>query len=391
MLDTLAWGVVNGFVYHQPQPFDMPGPDGPPSPEYLGSEIERRTAIAQAAFDNKIWRPIIEQWDQELKPASIRRHRALFDVELGQLDDQALRAHVGACMDHLHAMAYQHHRFNASALAPPGDFVLQVGAWLGEDPTSFFGVFDGYSPASGVVSPELAPAVEALRADPDAAALLVGDSQAAGRLQELRTRVAAVDEYVRSTGFRLVEGFDVRSLTAIECPEIILGRLSAGLETDTTEARRRADAFAESVRARVPAEHQQAFDELLAEGRLMYRLRDERGLYSDISAFGLLRLALLEAGRRLAARDAVLEPEHLFELDRGEIEGLLSGSSQPTATAIAERVAQQDAIRAQGAPRFLGPPPPEPPPLDQLPPPLARVMGVCLLYTSDAADDDYTV
>ena len=226
----------------------------------------------------------------------------------------------------------------------------------------------------------------------------MGDDRAAKGLQELRTRVAAVDEYVRSTGFRLVEGFDVRSLTAIECPEIILGRLSAGLETDTTEARRRADAFAESVRARVPAEHQQAFDELLAEGRLMYRLRDERGLYSDISAFGLLRLALLEAGRRLAARDAVLEPEHLFELDRGEIEGLLSGSSQPTATAIAERVAQQDAIRAQGAPRFLGPPPPEPPPLDQLPPPLARVMGVvgfsidgALGQLDEAAGDDSVV
>ena len=83
----------------------MPGPDGPPSPDYLGSEIEHRTAIAQVALDNMIWRPIMEQWDQELKPASIRRHRALFDAELGELDeDQAVQAHVGECVDHRHDM-----------------------------------------------------------------------------------------------------------------------------------------------------------------------------------------------------------------------------------------------------------------------------------------------
>ena len=29
LLDRLAMGVVNGFTYHQPQPFDLPGPDGP--------------------------------------------------------------------------------------------------------------------------------------------------------------------------------------------------------------------------------------------------------------------------------------------------------------------------------------------------------------------------
>src|SRR6187399_12467 len=29
LLDTLASGNVNGFLYFQPQPFDIPGPDGP--------------------------------------------------------------------------------------------------------------------------------------------------------------------------------------------------------------------------------------------------------------------------------------------------------------------------------------------------------------------------
>jgi pyruvate,water dikinase len=54
LLDRLAMGVVNGFTYHQPQPFDMPGPDGPKDPEWIGAEIGRRTenmADAEPPFE----------------------------------------------------------------------------------------------------------------------------------------------------------------------------------------------------------------------------------------------------------------------------------------------------------------------------------------------------
>ena len=56
LLDRLAMAEVNGFIYHQPQPFDMPGPDGPMSPDEIGAEIGRRAAIAEDAFANKLWR-----------------------------------------------------------------------------------------------------------------------------------------------------------------------------------------------------------------------------------------------------------------------------------------------------------------------------------------------
>ena len=49
-------------------------------------------------------------------------------------------------------------------------------------------------------------------------------------------------------------------------------------------------------------------DELLAEARHNYRLRDERGVYSDIWASGLMRRAALAAGRRLAARGRIAAP-----------------------------------------------------------------------------------
>ena len=100
LLDVLAWSVVNGFPYHQPVPFDIPGPDGPPTPEFIGAEIQRRTDVAANAFATKVWEDVLEQWDTELKPAAIARHRELGDVVLADLDHDGLVSHLDACMEH---------------------------------------------------------------------------------------------------------------------------------------------------------------------------------------------------------------------------------------------------------------------------------------------------
>ena len=46
LLDRLAMASINGFTYHQPQPFDLPGPDGPKDPEWIGAEFGRRAGVA---------------------------------------------------------------------------------------------------------------------------------------------------------------------------------------------------------------------------------------------------------------------------------------------------------------------------------------------------------
>jgi len=374
LLDNLGWVCVNGFTYEQPQPFDLPGPDGPPSHEHIVAEIGRRTEVAAGAFANKIWRDVIEQWDTELKSASIARHRELGDVDLASLTEDELAAHVDACVQHFSDMAYQHHRFNGSAIIVGADFALQASGWIGEPPTDLFGVFDGYSPASGVLCPEIEPALAALRGDPGALDILHAAAAASARLAELGTRLPAVGEFVRSIGFRLVDGFDITFPTGLERPQVLLGRLDAALEVDPSEAIARADALAAALRERVPAEHIAEFDDLLAESRYVNRLRDERGLYSDVAAVGILRLALLEYGSRLAQRGAINTPSDIRAINGGELADLRTGGSTLSASDLAERSAWVAAISDHGAPRYLGDPPPDPPPMDQLPPPLARVM-----------------
>ena len=119
-----------------------------------------------AAFEQRIWREILRRWDDEVKPAAIAKHRALADVDLASLTDEELRSHLHVCIEHLGAMWFQHHRFNAAAMLPVGDFILHAMQWTGQDPVPMFAVFDGWSPVSGIVPPELAPVIDAVNADP---------------------------------------------------------------------------------------------------------------------------------------------------------------------------------------------------------------------------------
>ncbi len=398
LLNTLRLEYVNGFPYMQPQPFDAPGPDGPKSHEEISAEIGRRTALAEAAFERRIWREALRYWDEDCKPAAIAKHQELAGVDLGSLDTEGLRQHLHRCVEHIGDMWFQHHRFNAMAMIPVGDFILHAVEWTGQNPVPMFAVFDGWSPVSGIVPPELIPAIDILRVDGEARALLDSDASPEERMSELRRRIPAVDEYLRAAGHRLAAGFDLTNPTIGERPDIVLDRIRACIDHDRDAAERRAETVAQELREEVPESYRAAFDDLLAEARFVYRLRDERGLYSDAAAVGLLRLALIELGRRLFEAGRISFMYDTLDLRAAEIDALLDGSPTPTAAELTERVATRKRASAAGAPPALGPPPPPPPPVDQLPPPLARVMAALGFYldgivgeVESAMGDDETI
>ena len=375
LLDAMAIAVVNGFRYMQPQPFDMPGPDGPPSHDHIVSEIGRRTELAAHAFEVQIWKEHLRQWDDELKPTAISQHRALNSVDLGALDAAALVAHLRDCGNHVSAMVYQHHRFNVSAMMPVGDFLLQASAWVGMPPPALFAALGGASPVTGLASSELTAVIGAVKSNSAAEQLVRGDGDPADRIAALRAMLPEVAEYLANTEYRISEGLDVWAPTAGECPDMQLGKIAAALDVDPGAATRAAEEFANQLRSGLSGDQREAFDALLVEARRMYRLRDERGIYSDVSALGLLRLAMLEAGRRLCASGRIHETTHVLEAGLDELCGMLGDSATPTADELAERGVVRVRRATEGAPRFLGPPAPPPPPVDMLPPPLARLMS----------------
>jgi phosphohistidine swiveling domain-containing protein len=375
LFDTMQQRFVNGFPFMQPLPFDAPGPHGPRTPEYLGEQIGKRAQASAVAFETKVWRRVLEAWDGDIKPKAIARHRELAGVDLASLDDEALRQQLHIRMQHVSEMMAQHHRHNGAALVPVGDWVLHAAQWTGLPPVPMFIAFDGWSPVTSVVPPELAPGIAALRADEDAIAILKGEGSDADVVAALRARVPAIDEWLSGVQFRIAAGFDLTNPTIGERPDLIRGRLLSAIEHEQEHALERSEAVANELRAAVPDEHKGEFDELLAEARLVYRLRDERGIYSDSAATGLLRLGLIEMGRRLFERGRINFTYDTLDVTSAEVDSLLTGGDTPTADELSARVARRKALSAAGAPPFLGDPPQPPAPMDGLPPSIIRVMS----------------
>jgi phosphohistidine swiveling domain-containing protein len=106
----------------------------------------------------------------------------------------------------------------------------------------------------------------------------------------------------------------------------------------------------------------------------MYRLRDERGVFSDIWASGIMRRAALAAGRRLVGKGRIDDAEHFVDAGFDEMCALVSGRGGPSAGELAQRFEYRTTHTAKDAPPSLGPPAPPPPDASGLPPGEARVM-----------------
>jgi pyruvate,water dikinase len=183
---------------------------------------------------------------------------------------------------------------------------------------------------------------------------------------------AAVSGYLDLVGYRLIDGFDIAEPTALEMPDALLRamRIAVSGEDQASDVSAR---IAE-VRAKVPSAHQAEFDELLEEARLTYRLRDERGVYSDIWASGLMRRAALSAGRRVASRGRIGTPQQMLEASLDEMCALVRDTDGPSADELAKRAEYRAAHTAKDVPPVLGPHKPPPPDLAALPPAVGRVM-----------------
>jgi pyruvate,water dikinase len=132
----------------------------------------------------------------------------------------------------------------------------------------------------------------------------------------------------------------------------------------------------------------------LGEARLTYRIRDERGVFSDIWASGIMRRAVLAGGRRLAGKGRIRDVKSLVDAGFEEMRSLLAGADGPSADELAARAEYRASHRAKEAPSVLGPPPPD---LYRLPPAAARMMraiGIALgslFGSSEAPHKEHTL
>ena len=371
VIESLEMQYVNGFAYTTMRP----------APE---DDIPRRFARAEQVWERKVWREQLREWDDTAKPAAVRTHRELQSVDADALSDDALVAYLIRCREHHSQMVYQHMRFSGSAMLPVGDLLAHIGSWTGVARANALAMMRGAAPVSAGASGELERLIAAIRQDPAARALLDSDGEPGKTLSDLRAFGGdvgtAMSEYLDLVGCRLLDGFDISGRYALELPDALLRAIRSsvdGVNGDAADV----DALIADIRVQVPDRHRAQFDELVGEARLMYRLRDERGVFSDIWASGIMRRAALAAGRRLQDKGRVHEAEHFIDASFSEMCSLVADAGGPSADELAQRLADRASRTAKQAPMSLGPPPPPPPDPSGLPPGAARVMhamGVAL-------------
>lgn len=336
---TILCRFVNGRVFIAAAPLVGPPTAAmPPAPLLwlacrLVPAFRRRSAAARRALAERRWLHEAAHWYEVERPAWQARCGTLEAIDPAGLSDVDLADHLRAVQNTADVGYRTHFRLHGPDLLPLGMLLARGEDW-GIDAATLLGLLAGSSPASTGAQP--LPA------------------------------------------WRLVSGYDLDSYCAAELPMVAALPLAGVASGEPDRA---------PVRERVTAEERAEFDLLVDDARAVCDVRDDNGIWAAAWPAGLLRRAMLEAGRRLVERGFLHEVTHAVEVTMAELVDLLAGEADaPSADEVAER-AQERLAAAPEPPPSLGQPADLP--LRVLPPPV-RTMVRALLAVRDHGSVDTT-
>ena len=391
-LDTMDVRFVNGQFYRRLVPIVGGGatPRRPPPNALVRAvfavhpRLRRRVRTAAAAMQNASWNDEADRWDREWKPDLITTNRRFAAVDVVSLDDTALAEHLEACIEHCRSGTVLHFRLHVSDLGPVGRLLDATREW-GIDPAAVMATLAGASPSTSAPKDSLRP-IARLLSEGSVVASTFDEVRAAG------TDVAdMLDAYLLDFGSRLTTGYDLTDRTLAELPELTIAALNdpemlSEVSSADRAQQRGQDALA-AARSMVPPAEIDRFEALVTDARRLYGLRDENGPLTVEWPCGVLRIGLLEAGRRLTRSGRLVDADHVVNLSSVELMASLRGEVGPKAEAVATRNEVRLRRADQTSPAFLGPEPVEPN-LDALPEPMREMMriSVSVLDLLEAAE-----
>ncbi|MCE9507991.1 MAG: hypothetical protein K8R48_06735 [Alphaproteobacteria bacterium] len=399
LLDYFCAKVVNDFCYMKAIAVGAPESATGLPPRFifmllarLHPAMRKRLSFGRDVLARKIWHDDMRRWDEEYKPDSIARNRKLQKMDIAALSDADFLAYLADIKANLGEMIYRHHIFTVPSCFAVGHFLAETQRWTGLTSGEVLGVLKGATPVSRGAG-TLGRLQEALKSKGITAESVRGrDAQSV--LDELKQKdgiAAPLQEFLEEIGYRAVSGYDISEKYALEMPEMLLGTMFSASDVTDREGDfiKRRDA----LRAKVPEAQRAQFDALLEEARFMYRLRDERGIYNDNWATGIARRAILEAGRRLAAKGLLPDAALAIDASHDEIIGMLTGSKEPGIAELVRRQTWRTTKTVADAPAWLGAAPSGPPPAEWLPKKSragARAMGAVIGNIFTAPDKRQT-
>ena len=369
--DTLDCGFVNGFMYTRLRPLlaaDRPAKKLPPrfvlrAVARFHPEFRRRTKAAEKARIERPWRKVVADWENGGRALIESRNLGIQKVDLSELDDPTLVEHVQEVVEHCRVSWEHHFWLHGYDLGPIGSYLAGCREW-GIEPNDAIPLLEGASPSS--VGPthvlaSLRKAVESTGQVPrDLDEVRAISSEAANDL----------DRYLEYRGAMMISRYDIDGVTLAEIPDVVLSTILNGVERAVGDGLQHR---IEVIRARVPVAHQEDFDGRLEEARAAMNLRDDNGPTTAEWPLGLLRLAMLEVGRRMVAAGHAAQPADALELRPDEISLATLTGKGPSLEELHRRRDHRHYLASLDAPLSLGEPEPAPP-LELLPKPLADVV-----------------
>lgn len=340
--------IIDGHVYGGVVPPD------PATPQQI-AEFE---AKARAQWD----RTALRQWHDEVHPAILAEIQRLRAVDLGGLSAEAVLEHIRKLSDRVtewYGVHFANGRMTTPLLARLRFFGRDH---LGMDDSGFLELLSGVSTGTSEARRLLnSLAAAAQQHPPVLAALETPDPWASPVLRE------HLRPYLEAHGHTALDQADYVIPTMGEQPQRIVQlfreAIAAQAQSQPGGVSHQPDASAAQLRDQLADPALRAeFDVLLAEARDAYAVKD---IDNDLmfQAMGLLRYALLEAGRRLAQQGVLADPEQVWFLRRDEFETALAGhAADDLAGRAAARQETHTRQQTQKPPaRFGGAPPAFPP------------------------------
>jgi phosphohistidine swiveling domain-containing protein len=351
-IDHLEVRFVNDHCYARMRPVGAPEPKpgkaSSPPPGFvmwaiarLHPELRRRARTARAVLAERRWHDDLQRWESGLRDEMLEIGRALQAEDVAVMGDEELIDHLGRVADHMVRGFNVHFDLMLVHNIPLGRLVMACRTW-GISDAEALGLLAGSSPSS-------AGSTEPLRRIADACREAGVDPESLDDVRDASPEArAALDAYLGDHAWRAVTDYTQRGLTLIELPDVLVRAIRVA-----GDASPRTEPDAAPSRALVPEADRERFDDLLADARRCYGIRDDNVGITVMWPVGLARRAILEVGRRLTERGVLDEPWEALALGEQEMAAALRGDGSLREVAK-ERVRLGIAYEADGAPRILG-------------------------------------
>lgn len=385
-IDRLELRCIGGYVHFLVVPA-MGRPGAPPPPPWLlrllcrvAPPLRRRLRTARVALAEGRATAWHDRWYSEGRPRITAILERWHDLDLRRLDDTELVAHLTDALA-LHRETFHWTQISDFGyLLPLAELHRFLEDRLGLDFGDTLRLLAGRTPGPYLSSiHELA---RAFRDDPRAREALDGPAETLETsLEHLAPAVAERLRRHRAVLGARSLGFDLADPTLGEHPavEVALLRTLVGAPVADDTPRTDEDPAAELRRRLSPADRRR-FDDLLAEARRTYPIRED-GEAVHAATFGRLRIVALEMGRRLVDRGSLGRPDDVLFLTVDELREAFE-ASRPVRDLVARRRGEHAWALAHPPTSDDAPPDPDP---DAFPEPMAVFLRAVSLVTAHDA------